>query len=208
MSRTDESTLIDAAMRGDRSALGQLLGQYQHRLFNVVLRMVSNREDAADVTQEAMLKIVTHFDDFQGKAKLTTWMTRIAINQSISHLRKRRHRRTQSLDDDGGDNGWRSRGAQDTADDREPGPLERVQQKEMIAHLHRAMDGMDHDFRGVLVLRDIDQMNYQEIAQVLEVPVGTVKSRLFRARLALRQEMMRLVDKSTGRRATAGGGDG
>ena len=207
MSRTDESTLIDTAMRGDRSAMGQLLDRYQHRLFNVVLRMVSNREDAADVTQDAMLKIVAHFDEFQGKARLTTWMIRIAMNQSISHLRKRRHRQTQSLDDDG-DDGNRKGGARDTADDREPGPLERVQQNEMIAHLHRAMDNLDQDFRGVLVLRDIDQMNYQEIAEVLEVPVGTVKSRLFRARLALRQEMMRLIDTSAGRRASAGGGNG
>lgn len=118
------------------------------------------------------------------------------MNQSISHLRKRRLRRTVSLDQPGrSDNG-----PDDLAtalkhrieDTREPGPDQCVQDSEMLDRLKQAISHLDDDFKAVLVLRDIDQMDYAQIGKTLEVPVGTVKSRLFRARLALRQEMDRL----------------
>ena len=218
MSSDNEQQLVDAVQRGDRAALGRLLTLYQHRLFNIVLRMVRNRDDAAEVTQEAMLKVIEHIDDFQGKSRISTWMIRIAMNLAISHLRKKRP--TLSLDGDAPDNGGGAAGTWDghtrprnpgarIADDREPGPLERVQQKEMIDYLHLAMDRIDVDFRGVLILRDIDQMDYQQMAEILGIPVGTVKSRLFRARLALRQEMFKLCEPGPRTGQTSGGvGDG
>ena len=205
MGSANEQQLVNAVRRGDRAALGRLLTLYQNRLFNIVLRMVRNRDDAAEVVQEAMLKVIEHIDDFQGKSRISTWMIRIAMNLTISHLRKKRP--TRSLDGDG-HNRPRNPGAQ-LADDREPGPLERVQQKEMIDYLHLAMDRIDVDFRGVLILRDIDQMDYQQMAEVLGIPVGTVKSRLFRARLGLRQEMFKLCGLGSRTGQTSGGvGDG
>ena len=119
MSSANEQRLVDAVQSGDRAALGQLLTQYQHRLFNIVLCMVRNRDDAAEVTQEAMLKIIEHIDDFQGKARISTWMIRIAMNLSISHLRKKRP--SLILDSDAFDNGGSTAGMVATVS-RTPGP--------------------------------------------------------------------------------------
>lgn len=187
-------------MRGDQSALTDLLTAYQKPVFNVCLRMLSHRDDALEVAQETMLKIVEHIGDFNGRSDIGTWITRIAMNLSVSRLRRRKLRHTQSLD--AGSNGSTSQGnwqddqstalRQEIADQRELGPDWNVQQREMIAYLQTAMTLIDDEFRAVLVLRDIDEMDYQQIAEVLSVPVGTVKSRLFRARLALRQEMFKL----------------
>lgn len=191
----DDDALIEQVRLGDRAALGQLLIRHEKRLYNTAFRMVSNRDDAAEVTQEAMLKIIQNIDGFKSQAQITTWMTRIVMNQSISQLRRRKLRDHVSLDSsrptaDGDDqpNALR-RVLEDT---REPGPDSGVQQREMIGHLHSAIERLDDDFRAVLVLRDLRELDYQQIAEVLEIKVGTVKSRLFRARLALRQEMQKL----------------
>jgi RNA polymerase sigma-70 factor, ECF subfamily len=216
-----EAQLVRRVMEGDRSALGPILEHYQHRLFNVALRMVGNRDDAAEVAQEAMLKIVQNVDGYNGKAAISTWMIRITMNLSISHLRKRRLRQTASLDAEypgkGNGDGGGGRGDAMSAlrhqlvQEHEPEPGECVQQREMIAHLQNAMTRLDDDFQAVLVLRDINEMDYQEIAQALEIPVGTVKSRLFRARLALRQEMYKIypqAEQENTRRSPARGATG
>ena len=194
-----EPQLVHRAQKGDRDALGELLVNHQNRLYNVALRMVGDREDAAEVTQEAMLKIVQHIGGYDGRSQLSTWMIRITMNQAISHLRKRRLRKTISLDADGASSATASQGmtydGHSTAlrdrlpDEQEPDPHQCVEQDEMLVHLHQALNRLEDDFRSVLVLRDINEMDYRQIADVLSVPVGTVKSRLFRARLALRQEM-------------------
>jgi RNA polymerase sigma-70 factor (ECF subfamily) len=187
--------LLAAIRRGDQSALGELLELNQHRIFNSCLRMLSNRDDAAEITQDTMLKVVEHIRDFNGQSEFSTWVTRIAMNLSISHLRKRRLRHTASLDGSGNGSAHGDDQASalkhELADRREPLPDSNVQQREMIAHLHAALARVDDDFRAVLVLRDIDALDYQQIAEVLAIPVGTVKSRLFRARLALRHEVLR-----------------
>jgi RNA polymerase sigma-70 factor, ECF subfamily len=208
MAVANEPQLLSRIMRGDRGALGELLVHYQHRLYNVCLRMVGNRDDAAEVAQDTLLKVVEHIRDYNGQCAISTWMIRIAMNLSISHLRKRRLRRTASLEGttgpaggNGEDQGTALR--EQIANPREPGPHQSVQQREMIGHLHQSLTRLDDDFRAVLVLRDIDELDYQEIADVLGVPVGTVKSRLFRARLALREEMFRVYP--TGRPIVSGG---
>lgn len=192
--------LVEQVRRGDHGALGRLLEQSRDQLFNVCLRMVGHRDDAAELTQEAMLKIIEHIDDYNGSSAITTWMVRIAMNLSISHLRRQKLRRAASLDAPLSSNTSRDGHAGDQAwsllsqmeDLREPDPATSVEEREEMAHLIEAMDRLDEEFRSVLVLRDLQDMDYQEIAEILAVPVGTVKSRLFRARLALRQEMLRL----------------
>ncbi|MEM6392177.1 MAG: sigma-70 family RNA polymerase sigma factor [Planctomycetota bacterium] len=183
--------LLDRAIDGDRHALGILLSRHQKRLYNTVLRMVSNADDAAEVTQEAMLKIVQHIGGFRRDAKLTTWMTRIAMNQAISHLRKRRTRDTVSLESTG-----RGRTTDDDqaaslraalADHREPSAEHRVETRDIAERLQLAIDRLDDDFKAVLVLRDLQQLDYAEIADALDLKIGTVKSRLFRARLTVRE---------------------
>ena len=195
MTHPDESALLQRLRDGDRTALNELLAAHQTRLYNICLRLLGNRDDAAEVAQEALLKAVQHIDRFRGESKLGTWLVRIATNEATTHLRRRRIRRAASLEsphpngqadgdaDAGAD--WRHQ----LADGREPSPDERVQQQEQRLSLQAAIDQLEPDFRAVLVLRDVDQMDYQQIADVLEVPVGTVKSRLFRARLALREQL-------------------
>lgn len=192
MTPADEQALIDKVLGGDRAALGDLLRSNERRLFNVCLRMVSNRDDAAELTQDAMVKIVQNLDSFRGDARLTTWMTRVAMNLCLSHLRKRKLRHTVSLSSNGttsADSDTMPRLADRIQDPTEPGPDSRVQQREMLDRLQSAIDRLDDDQRAVLVLRDLEQLDYLQIAQNLELPVGTVKSRLFRARLALRDLM-------------------
>ncbi|MEM9416068.1 MAG: sigma-70 family RNA polymerase sigma factor [Planctomycetota bacterium] len=203
MNQSSDADLIELIQQGDRSALGTLLDRHQQRLFNVALRMVSNRDDAAEITQDAMLKICEHIDNFRSDAKITTWMTRIVMNLSISLLRKRKVRNHISLESSGP-----ATNGEDAAaslrhvldDSREPGPAQSVETTEMLEQLKNAIGRLDDDFRAVLVLRDIDQMDYQQIAETLDLKTGTVKSRLFRARLALRQEMQKL-DKTPSHQA-------
>ncbi len=191
MNPTLEAQLLEQATSGDPAALSRLLQSHQNRLYNVALRMVSNRDDAAEVTQDAMVKIIEHIGSFQGKARVGTWMVRIVMNQCISHLRKRKLRHTTSLDDAPDDQMTALRNQ--LADPREPDIESGVQTKELLGHLHAAMGQLDESFRAVLVLRDIDELDYDQISDVLEIPVGTVKSRLFRARLALRQAMAKML---------------
>ena len=196
MTATSEQALLARVQRGDQAALGELLEAYRARLYNVCLRMVSNRDDAAELTQDAMLKVVQHIKGFRGEAHLSTWMIRIAMNQATSHLRKQKHRRHASLDHappNGRPHDDQATALRDRlADPREPGPEARVQQQEAHDRLHRALGMVDEEFRAVLVLRDLEQMDYRQIGEVLDLPLGTVKSRLFRARLALREQLQQM----------------
>lgn len=196
MNDAHDTRLLARLAQGDQAALGDLLERHRQRLFNVALRMVHHREDAAEVTQEAMLKIIAHIHDYHAQSAITTWMIRIVMNLAISHLRKRKLRYTVSIEGNGHDPAHANTEDQlsalrrELADTREPDPAWSVQQDEMLNRLQQAMARLEVDFRAVLVLRDIDQMDYPDIAAALSIPVGTVKSRLFRARLALRQAMM------------------
>ncbi len=197
MDRTREAQLVQHVMDGDRAALGDLLEKYKDRLYNVVLRMVGSRDEAVDVAGQAMLNIIQGIDSYRGPAAISTWMIRIAMNTSISHLRKRRLRQVISLDgSDRSDHEDQSTPLREQlANQREPAPDQNVQDREMVGLLQAAIGRLEEQFRSVLVLTDIDEMDYQQIAMVLSVPVGTVKSRLFRARLSLRHAMLKLVKR-------------
>jgi len=189
-----ETQLIAQVRRGDRGALGELLGAYHRQVYHVCLRMVSHPEDAADVTQDALAKAIEHIDSFKGDSKLSTWLFRIAMNLSISHLRKRKVRKAASLETAGqqGDDGYDDQATSLKSmmiDGREPAPDHRVETDEQVERLHEAIGELDEDLRAAILLRDLQDMDYQQIAEVMGIPVGTVKSRLFRARLALRQKL-------------------
>jgi len=193
-----ESQLVDAAQAGDRKALGQLLQTYQKRIYHLCLRMLSNPDDAADVTQDVLVRAIQHIGGFRQGSKFSTWLYRIAMNTSISHLRRSRVRSALSLEStySGADDGAQPLKAK-MESNREPGPDESVETEEQVQQLLRAMDALDLQLRSVILLRDLEEMDYQQIADVLNIPLGTVKSRLFRARLALRQLMEgRMVLKS------------
>lgn len=192
---------IRAAGIGDRGAWGDLLKRYQDRLFAVCLRMVGDRDRAADLTQDAFVKILQGLESWDGRSRLSTWMIRVTMNVCLSHLRAAKLRRTTSLDapvtatqtrgerlgdvrrPDGGYGGSRGAAA------GEPGAGEGVEQREQKRRLLAALAGLDPEQRSIIVLRDVQGLDYEQIAAALGTAVGTVKSRLFRARLALRELM-------------------
>ena len=184
----DDHDLVARARAGDQASLGRLLQTHERRIYNVCLRMVNQAEDAAELTQDALMKAVQKLDGFRGDSRFGTWLTRVAMNGCLSHLRKRKLRQTASLDSNL-PGGAALRLADSLPQSREPDAHSRVEQKEGLQLLYEALAGLDPDQRAVIVLRDIDQMDYAQIAETLEIPPGTVKSRLFRARLALRQSM-------------------
>ena len=212
MGQDVDAQLLADARAGDRQALGELLTRHQRGLYNVILRMVRHHDDAAELTQQAFVKIIEHLPSFRGEAAVGTWMTRIAMNEALAHLRKAKHRRASSLDAPLGagpmaggmagaaDNGdGRAPTGADLVEAREPLPGRGIELKEQREALEAAIADLEPEFRAVLVLRDVQQMDYAQIAAAMELPVGTVKSRLFRARLALRQ---RLGDTQRGEIAT------
>jgi RNA polymerase sigma-70 factor (ECF subfamily) len=190
--------LLKKAQAGDRAAYGQLVLLYQDRLYNAVLRMVGDRDEALELAQEAFTRGLVKIDSFRGDASPYTWLFRIAMNLAISQLRKG-GRRVFSLDRPSG-NGSGRRSGRDSDDqaaglidrvarDSSPTPLERAENRERDQQVLAALGRLDAEYRAVLVMRDIEGFDYQQMADVLGLPLGTLKSRLFRARMALRDEL-------------------
>lgn len=180
-----EQRLVEAHRGGDPEALAELLGAYQRRIYAICYRMIRDDQTARDLTQDVLVKVIENLERYNGRARLSTWVIRIAMNACLSHLRRQRLRRHGSLEGPSGDP--EGRAGEDPATEGEPSPLRSVEQAEMLQILLRALDALAPELRALLVLRDLQGLDYQRIGQVLEIPVGTVKSRLFRARAALRQ---------------------
>ena len=191
--------LLQKAQAGDRGAYGQVVLLYQDRLYNAVLRLVGDREEARELTQEAFMRGLMKIDSFRGDASPYTWLFRIAVNLAISHLRKVHRFRVFSLDrpSGGGAKGGRysdddqassliDRVARERADSAPP---ERIEGRERDQAVLSALGRLDAEYRAVLVMRDIEGFDYQQMADILGLPLGTLKSRLFRARMALRDEL-------------------
>lgn len=191
-----ELQLVEAYRAGDPEAIGTLLRAYQRRMFSVCYRMLRNDEEARDLTQEAMVKVLEGLPSFDARARLSTWIIRVTMNCCLSYLRKRKLRRHASIDAPPASVGPGMRegsqplgGSGMLVDPGEPGPDRRVELGEQREALMRGLDVLDPQMRAILILRDMHDLDYLQIAEVLDKPVGTIKSRLFRARLALRQAM-------------------
>jgi RNA polymerase sigma-70 factor (ECF subfamily) len=185
--------LMRQAQLGDRMSFGQIVTLYQDRIYNAILRVVGDVEESQELTQDAFTRALVKLDDFRGDAQPYTWLFRIAINLAISRLRKERRHRVFSIDGNGEaqGNGELSRG--ESAANRiasvAPQPLETMEKHERDQQVLAALGRLDTEYRAVLVMRDIEGFDYQQMASVLDLPLGTLKSRLFRARLALRDEL-------------------
>ena len=176
----DDRQLIAECLGGQRDAFGLLVTRYQARLYNAAIRLVDNPEDAADVVQDAFLNAFQSLHSFKGDAEFFTWLYRIAFNTAISLKRKKRA--TVSLEAAGPDGGI---DPDDPSEYVKPGlALERSEDERQ---LQDAMVRLSHEHREVLVLKDIEGMRYEDIAEILKVPIGTIRSRLHRARLELRE---------------------
>ncbi|MFW6108543.1 MAG: RNA polymerase sigma factor [bacterium] len=185
-----DEELVAQARRGDDAAFGALVRRHQDGLFNGICRMVGRREDAEDLAQEVFVKAYRHIARFEGRSSFYTWVYSIAVNVVISHRRKqstRRRQSTVSLDAIVGDDG-----PFEVMDDA-AGPDRVSQQHEVGERIEQAIAQLEDDQRDIVVLRDIEGFSYEEIGELLGLPQGTVKSRLHRARLALREQLEDLV---------------
>ncbi len=177
--RLDDESLVRQCQRGDSEAMAFLIHKYQDRVYNTILKICNNSDDAAELTQDTFVKVMENICSFRGKSAFYTWLFRIAVNEAINFCRRRFRVPVQSLD-----NGI---AAAILADTSAVDPVRMAQQKEIIELLKLAISRLDEDHRVVIVLRDIEQMSYSQISEVLELEQGTVKSRLSRARAQLRE---------------------
>lgn len=193
--RPDDAALFRRARSGDRGAFGSLVLMYQDRVYNALVRMVGDREEARELAQEAFTRALMKLSGFRGEAQPYTWIFRIAMNLAISRLRKLRRRRVFSLDQP------MPGGGPDAPEDQASGLVRRVadveasdpagvvERRERDQQVLAALGRVDPEHRALLVMRDIEGFDYQQMADVLDVPLGTLKSRLFRARQALHGEL-------------------
>jgi RNA polymerase sigma-70 factor (ECF subfamily) len=188
----EELDLVTRARTGDTAAFSALLKRYEGKIFRLAMNITQNREDAEDVLQETFLKAYEHLEQFQGNSKFYTWIVRIAVNQALMKLRKRKTSRAVSLDeqiDTGEDTMVREIAAWD------PDPEQRYSQEELHAILTEAVDSLAPIYRTVFTLRDVDGLSTEETAEALELSVPAVKSRLLRARLQLRDKLTRFFKR-------------
>lgn len=182
----DEAPLVERARAGDDSAFAELVNHYDRKVYRIARQITGTDEDAEDVLQEAFLKAYTNLPNFQGQSKFYTWLVRIAVNEALMKLRKRKSDRTVSLDQE-----------LDTGEDAvvreiavwEGNPEDQYGQDELKQILDDAVAGLKESFRAVFVLRDIEGLSTEETASTLDISEAAVKSRLLRARLALRERL-------------------
>ncbi len=189
----DERELIAQSRQGDMTAFSLLVEKYQDRLFNTTYRLCGNYQDACELTQETFLRALKGIAGFRGEAKFYTWLFRIALNLTRSHHRRAGRRRWQSLDEPDGTLELASQASRLGGNDC-PDPAERAAQAERNSKVSAALDQLAQQYKTVIVLRDVEDLNYREIAQIVGVPVGTVKSRVHRGRLTLRKHLADLVE--------------
>ncbi len=176
----DDHRLIAESLEGDTAAFGELVRRYQDRLYNTVYRLVDNADDALDVVQEAFLNAYQSLDSFKGDSLFFTWLYRIAVNTAISLKRKKRVM-VRIAGQDG-------EGAIDPFDPSEMSrPGHALEQAEQEQRIQQALARLSPEHRAVLVMKDMEGQKYEMMAEVLGVPIGTIRSRLHRARLELRE---------------------
>lgn len=178
------------ARSGDAAAFGRVVDLLQDRLYNAVLRMTGDRDDAMDVTQETFARGFASVSSFRGQSGAYTWLFRIAYNLVVSERRKARLRITRSIDEAPADD--QAATLRDRLASTSAPPDDRARLGEQRDRVMRGLAQLDPADRALLVMRDVDGQDYAEIARVLDVPLGTVKSRLFRARSSLRDAIERL----------------
>jgi len=188
----DELQLVTQAREGDTDAFNELVRRYEGRVFRLAQHITQNREDAEDVLQESFLKAYEHLDQFKGDSKFYTWIVRIAVNQALMKLRRRKTDKSVSLDetiDTGEDTVTREVAAWDED------PEQRFTREEIGEILNSAVESLEPLYRSVFVLRDIEDLSTEETAEALNLSIPAVKSRLLRARLQLREKLTRFFKR-------------
>ena len=193
--KRDDVELVHAAKSGDVVAFGELVSRYDRQLFRVAQNITHNREDAQDAVQEAFLKAFENLAAFEEKAKFSTWLVRIVINQSLMKLRKQRTANVVSVDEDF-DNSEHDAMPLEIAD-WSANPEKDYKATELREILTKALEGLSRSLRIVFVLRDMEGLSVEETARVLDLSIAAVKTRLLRARLELRTRLTRYFEKGS-----------
>jgi RNA polymerase sigma-70 factor (ECF subfamily) len=193
----DDSVLVQQSQRGDASAMERLILKYQGRIYNVILKMCGNPDDAAELTQETFVKVIESIEKFRGRSGFYTWVFRIAVNLTLNHCQRHARRVTRSLDaEETQPDGEAEQALRDfLSDDRVPDPAIVAQSRELCDLAMESLLKLEEPQRAVIVLRDIEGMDYNQIADVLNIELGTVRSRLSRARSTLREVLEAMVDE-------------
>lgn len=178
MDASREERLISDAVAGDSAAFSELMTLHERRMYAVALRICANREDAQDCLQDAMLRIYRSLGSFKGQSSFSTWVYRITTNTCLDELRRRKSRNAASLDNLL-ENGW-------SPSDNDNAPEKYALASEQRRTIDRAIAELPEDMRSAVVLRDVQGFSYDEIAEILEANIGTIKSRISRGREKLR----------------------
>ena len=180
----DDAQLIDQTLAGHAAAFGQLVEKYQDRLYNTLVHVAGNAEDARDIVQDAFVQAFLKLDGFQRSSTFYTWLYRIAFN--VAATERRRRRPAASVEH------IRETTGMEPIDDGD-GPTEKLERDERCRQVRQAIAELSEEHRDILVLREIDGFCYETIADILDLPVGTVRSRLHRARLQLREQLKEVL---------------
>jgi RNA polymerase sigma-70 factor, ECF subfamily len=183
----EDQVMVRRLCAAEEAAYEELLQRFEHPIYNLVCRLTDHPEDGADVTQEVFLKVFRGIGSFRGKSSLKTWIYRIAVNEARNHRRSfLRHRKQEvRLDHEPGD----AMGCADWVPDPGPSPFEIALDHEAVHLIDLALAEVNPNFRAALILRDVEGMAYEEISEILEISLGTVKSRILRGREALKERL-------------------
>lgn len=188
MHTADETTLIQTAKNGDMNAFEELILQHERIVYNIALRMLSNPEDAKDISQEVFIKVYKNLKKFDNKSSFSTWIYRICVNTCIDSIRKKKGKETLSIDE-------KYEGEENTMDkqmaDPSPSPEESMIHKEYHMDIQNAINLLSEEHKTILTLRDLEGFSYSEITELTDSSLGTVKSRLSRARLQLKNILLK-----------------
>ncbi|MFH1370230.1 MAG: sigma-70 family RNA polymerase sigma factor [Planctomycetota bacterium] len=185
----EDEVLIQRWRLGDAGAFDRLVGKYQGRIYNLILKICTNPDTAAELTQDTFVKIIENIDGFESRSSFYTWAFRIAVNLTLNYRKRKATVGFSSLDAPvaAADELGRCTLATVLLDDKTPTPADIAENRELCDLVQNSLGKLDEEHRTIIVLRDIEGMDYAQIADVLAVELGTVKSRLSRARSALRQ---------------------
>lgn len=184
-----DAALVARCRKGDSEAMERLIVKYQNRIYNVVLKICADPDDAAELTQETFVKIIQNLRKFEGRSSFYTWAFRIAVNLTLNHCQRTGRVSLRSLDAEQEPDDSRGRQVLKDylSDDSSPDAAAIAQRKELYEIAAKALLELDEAQRAVVTLRDIEGMSYARIAEVLDIELGTVRSRLSRARSKLRE---------------------
>ena len=191
-----EKELIAKAKQGDMQAFEELILKHEKIVYNVALRMMNHSEDAKDISQEVFLKAYRNIKNFDERSMFSTWLYRITTNTCIDEMRKRKGKQNYSLEEElENEDGSMQRQIADEGDT----PEESLMRGEEKGEILQALDTLSEEHRAAIILRDVKGLSYEEISEIIELPMGTVKSRISRARNQLKNEILKIRERNDGK---------